>query len=40
MVEIERMSVNERRKYLDKMWERYRNASRKEKGYLLDEMQA
>jgi len=40
MVEIERMSINERRKYLYKLWERYRNASRKEKGYLLDEMQA
>lgn len=40
MVEMERMSINERRKYLYKMWERYRKASRKEKGYLLDEMQA
>ncbi|MEW6503869.1 MAG: hypothetical protein AB1457_07880 [Chloroflexota bacterium] len=40
MVEMERMSINERRKYLYKMWEGYRSASRKEKGYPLDEMQA
>jgi hypothetical protein len=40
MVEIEPMTINERRKYVYKMWERYRHASRKEKGRLLDEMQA
>jgi len=40
MVETEPMTINERRKYLYKMWERYRKASRKEKGKLLDEMQA
>ena len=40
MVEAEPMTINERRKYLYKMWERYRKASRKEKGKLLDEMQA
>ncbi|GIV63928.1 MAG: hypothetical protein AB1457_14355 [Chloroflexota bacterium] len=34
------MTINERRKYLYKMWEHCRSASRKEKGYLLDEMQA
>jgi len=40
MLEAEPMTINERRKYLYKMWERYRKASRKEKGKLLDEMQA
>ncbi len=40
MVEMERMSINERRKYLYKMWVRNRSANRKEKEYLLDEMQA
>lgn len=34
------MTINERRKYLCKMWERYRQASKKEKGKLLDEMEA
>ena len=33
------MTIDERRKYLYKMWERYRNANRKEKGKLLDEME-
>jgi len=39
MVEMERMTIDERRKYLYKMWERYCKASRKEKGRLLDEME-
>lgn len=39
MIETEKMTINERRKYLYKMWERYRKSSRKEKGYLLDEME-
>jgi hypothetical protein len=40
MVEMERMTINERRKYLYRMWKRYCKANRKEKGRLLDEMQA
>lgn len=40
MIETESMTVNERRKYLYKMWGRYRGASKKEKGKLLDEMEA
>ena len=39
MSETDPMSINERRKYLHKMWERYRKASRGEKGRLLDEME-
>lgn len=39
MTETEPMTINERRKYLHKMWGRYREASRKEKGRLLDEME-
>ncbi|GIV63979.1 MAG: hypothetical protein KatS3mg045_1318 [Bellilinea sp.] len=34
------MSINERQKYCTRCGKRYRSASRKEKGYLLDEMQA
>jgi hypothetical protein len=34
------MSVDERRKYLFKMQGRYKQANRKEKGRLLDEMEA
>jgi hypothetical protein len=34
------MSIDERRKYLDKMQRRYREAGRAEKGVLLDEMRA
>jgi len=36
----DRMSIDERRKYLRKMQKRYRKASRKEKSELLDEMEA
>ncbi len=39
MSETDPMTIDERRKYLYKMWERYRKASRKEKGRLLDEME-
>jgi len=40
MSEIEPMSVDERRKYINKMRERYRKGSKKEKGKLLDEIEA
>jgi hypothetical protein len=36
----EKMTIDERRKYLRKMQKRYRKADRKEKGWLLDEMEA
>ena len=36
----DKMTINERRKYLRRMKKRYVKASRKEKGYLLDEMEA
>lgn len=39
MSEKDPMNVNERRKYLDKMWGIYRQASKSEKGRLLDEME-
>ncbi len=39
MSETEPMTINERRKYMHKMWDRYRKAGRKGKGYLLDEME-
>ena len=35
----DRMTINERRKYLRKMQKRYRKADRKERGQLLDEME-
>jgi hypothetical protein len=35
----EKMTIDERRKYLHKMQERYMKAGRKEKGWLLDEME-
>lgn len=35
----EKMTVDERRKYLRRMQKRYRKASQKEKGQLLDEME-
>ena len=38
MSETEPMSIDERRKYIHKMWGRYRKGSKKEKGELLDEM--
>lgn len=33
------MTMNERRKYIDKMWGRYREASKGEKAKLLDEIE-
>ena len=36
----DRMTIDERRKYLRKMQERYLQADRKERGQLLDEMEA
>jgi hypothetical protein len=39
MSEMDPMTIDERRKYLYKMWERYRKATRTEKGKLLDEME-
>ena len=40
MSEIEAMNIDERRKYIHKMWGRYREANKKEKGELLDEIEA
>lgn len=40
MSETDTMDVNERRKYLHKMWKRYREGDREEKGRLLDEIEA
>jgi hypothetical protein len=40
MSETEKMNVNERRKYIHKMWKRYREAGKNEKGRLLDEIEA
>lgn len=39
MSEKDEMTVNERRKYLYKMWGRYRNASKQEKGAMLNDME-
>jgi hypothetical protein len=39
MSEEEKMTINERRKYLRRMQRRYRKAGRSEKGRLLDEME-
>lgn len=39
MSETEPMSVDERRKYIHKMWGRYRKANKREKGKLLDEIE-
>jgi hypothetical protein len=36
----DQMTIDERRKYLRRMKKRYRQANRKERGYLLDEMEA
>ena len=36
----DKMTIDERRKYLHWMKKRYVKASRKERGYLLDEMEA
>jgi hypothetical protein len=35
----DKMTIDERRKYLRKMKESYRRANRKERGQLLDEME-
>ena len=40
MFETEPMNINERRKYIHKMWGRYRKAGKQEKGRLLDEIEA
>lgn len=40
MSETDAMDVNERRKYLHKMWKRYREGDKDEKGRLLNEMEA
>ena len=40
MSETEPMNINERRKYLHKMWGRYKKANKKEKNQLLNEMEA
>jgi 2-keto-4-pentenoate hydratase len=33
------MNIDERRKYLHKMWGKYRNATKAEKGQMLDDME-
>ena len=40
MSETESMRIDERRKYIHKIRGRYRNGSKKEKGRLLDEIEA
>lgn len=40
MSETEPMNVNERRKYIHKVWGRYKKANKKEKGDLLNEIEA
>lgn len=40
MSETEAMDIDERRKYIHKMWGRYRTTRKKEKGRLLDEIEA
>jgi len=40
MSETEPMNINERRKYIHKMWGRYREQGKEEKGRLLDEIEA
>ena len=40
MSEIDPMNIDERRKYLQHMWERYHYASKGNKTMLLDEMEA
>ena len=39
MTEEEDMSIDERRKYLHKMWGKYRKARKKAKGQMLDDME-
>ena len=38
MSETEGMNIDERRKYLHKMWGKYRSATKAEKGEMLDDM--
>ncbi len=38
MLETEPMNINERRKYIYKMWGRYKKANKAEKKMLLDEI--
>ena len=40
MSETEPMDIDERRKYIHKMWGRYRTSNKSEKGRLLDEIEA
>ena len=40
MSETEAMNIDERRKYIHKIWGRYRQANKKERGRLLDEVEA
>jgi hypothetical protein len=40
MSETEPMNMNEHRKYIHKMWKRYREGNKKDKGHLLDEIEA
>ena len=40
MSETDPMNINERRKYLQRMWERYYYAGKGDKTLLLDEMEA
>src|SRR4030042_292824 len=40
MSETEAMNIDERRKYIHKMWGRYRQGRKGEKGKLLDEIEA
>ncbi len=37
MAETDPMTINERRKYIHKIWGRYRDSSKQEKSHLLDE---
>ena len=39
MSEQDEMTIDERRKYLHKMWGQYRDASKQEKGQMLDDME-
>jgi len=39
MSETDEMNIDERRKYLHKMWGKYRNATKAEKGQMLDDME-
>ena len=39
MSETDGMNIDEWRKYLHKMWGKYRNATKAEKGQMLDDME-